>query len=235
MRRAQQLIERARSAVALATLYTGDYREAERLLAEARRLAESDGNLRAGVLDQFGVLAHFRTVELPRARWPSIDEAPERGYFEQALAIRRRLGTPAEIAESLLHLGWTHQVIGGDWGTSIPLFREALQLVEPDGDGHVRAEVHRHIGFHVLVHEQRPEAALPYFRTSAERWRAAGEPGWLVYGLAAQALCEAMVGEHPDALDHGQAAVELARTAGLRQHVVTYAEATLHRIQELLR
>jgi tetratricopeptide (TPR) repeat protein len=233
--RAERLIDQARSALVEATLRTGEFDGAQKLLAEALQLAELDGDRRdqAATIDQLGVLAHFRTVDLPRTQWPPVGQAPEREHFERALGIRRALGEPTEIAESLLHLGWTHQVLGTDWETSIPMFREAFTLVGPDGDRHLRAELHRHIGFHVLLHDNRPAEAFPHFRASLELWRSVGEPGWIVYGLAGLALCEALAGRQHQAVDHGAAAVDLARTSGLRASVVSHAEAVLRRVHEL--
>jgi tetratricopeptide (TPR) repeat protein len=233
--RAERLIDRARSALVEATLRTGEFDRAEKLLAEALQLAELDGDLRdqAATIDQLGVLAHFRTLDLPRTQWPPVDQAPEREHFERALDIRRELGEPTEIAESLLHLGWTHQVLGTDWETSISMFREAFTLVGPDGDRHLRAELHRHIGFYVLLHDDRPADAFPHFQASLELWRSAGEPGWIVYGLAGLALCEAIAGRQQQAADHGAAAVDLARTSGLRASVLGHAETVLRRVHEL--
>lgn len=228
-------MEQARAAVVEAVLRTGEYDAAENRLVAALRVAEQDGHPddRAAALDQLGVLAHFRTTDLPRDQWPSADQAPELDYFERALAIRRELGEPAAIAESLLHLGWVRQVLAADWVGSIPLFEEALALVGPDGDRHLRAELRRHVGFHVLLHEHRPDQALPHFQASLELWQSAGKPGWVVYGLAGLALCEAMAGRHEEATGHATAAVEQARAAGLRQPVIAHAEAVLRRVHEL--
>jgi hypothetical protein len=85
----------------------------------------------------------------------------------------------------------------------MPLFVEALALVEPDGDVHVRSELHRHIGFHLQL-EKRPEEALPHFKTSLELWRSSGDPAHTVFGLVALARCESAAGQHPEALVHSR-------------------------------
>lgn len=71
------------------------------------------------------------------------DSGLELEQFERALAIRRQLGDETGVPESLFHLGLVHQVLRGDCDVSIPLLREALSLVEPDDDVHLRGELHR--------------------------------------------------------------------------------------------
>src|SRR5215472_13319602 len=155
-----ELLSRARAALPEAAYRTGDFDAVEALLTDALRQAEAGAD-RAGeaaALDGLGELRHFRTIDRPRDEWPGIDHGAERDHFERALAIRRELGDRGGVAESLLHLGWVHQVLFGDGATAVPLFREALELAEPDGDTHVRSELHRHIGFHLAMDEGRPEA-----------------------------------------------------------------------------
>jgi tetratricopeptide (TPR) repeat protein len=128
------------------------------------------------------------------------------------------------VPESLFHLGLLHQVLRGDWDVSIPLFREALSLAEPDGDVHLRGELHRHVGFHVLLKDQRPDEALQYFQRSLELWRTLDRSGWVVAGLIALARCETLAGKHREAVAHSTEALELARQEGLRRRYVAFAE-----------
>lgn len=225
MPRTDDLLTRARAALPEAAYRTGDFDGVEALLTEALRLAEADGDRasEAAALDRLGELRHFRTIERPRDEWPDIDHDPERAHFERALAIRRDLGDRAGVAESLLHLGWYHQVLFRDAETAMPLFREALALAEPDGDPQVRSELHRHIGFHIALDEGRPEAALPHFQTSLELWRSGGEPARVIHGLVALARCESMAGQHEAALSHSQEALDLARAGSYRPRVVNGA------------
>ena len=197
MGRAGELLTRARAALPEAALRTGDFTGVEALLSEALRLAEADGDLRsqADALDQTGLLLHFRTLELPREQWRTIDSGPELELFERALAIRRQIGDATRVPESLFHLGLVHQVLRGDWDASISLLQEALSLVEPDGDVHLRGELHRHVGFHVLLKDRLPDEALPYFQTSLELWRSLDRSGWVVAGLVALARCESLAGQ----------------------------------------
>jgi tetratricopeptide (TPR) repeat protein len=163
MGRADELLTQACVALPKAAYETGDFDAVEALLGDALGLAAAEGDLgnQAAALDLQGQLRHFRTIDLPRAEWQTVDAGPEQELFEQALAIRRQLGDAADIAESLLHLGWLHHVLRGEPDVAMPLFREALALVEPGGDVHVRSELHRHIGFYVLLEERQPEEALP--------------------------------------------------------------------------
>jgi tetratricopeptide (TPR) repeat protein len=226
MARTDELLTRAHAARRDAAYRTGDYDAVETLLTEALRQAEADGDRRgeAAALDQLGELRHFRTIDVPRDEWPAIDHESERALFERALAIRRELGDRAGVAESLLHLGWVHQVLLGDGATAMPLFREALELAEPDGDAHVRSELHRHIGFHIALDEHRPADALPHFQTSLELWRAGSEPASVIHGLVAVARCESMAGLHEDALAHSQEALDLVSAGNFRPRVVNGAE-----------
>ena len=234
MGRPDELLTHARTALSEAAYRTGDFDGVEALLAEALRQAEAEGGRRseAEALDLLGVLLHFRTIDRPRVEWPGIDPGPEQQLFERALAIRRELGDPAGVAESLLHLGWVHQVLRNDPGAATPLFREALTLAEPDGDADVRSELHRHVGFHVMLEEKRPQEALPHFRTSLELWRSGAEPALVVFGLVALARCESAAGRHDYALAHSQEALALSREAGFRRRVVNAAESTRRVVEE---
>lgn len=230
----QELLARARAALPEAADRTGDFDAVESLLTEALGLAEAGGDRRsqAAALDQLGVLRHFRAIDRPREEWSGIDHGPEQQCFERALAIRRELGDSAGVAESLLHLGWVHQVLRNRPDVAVPLFREALALAEPDGDPEVRSELHRHIGFHLALEERRPADALEHFRTSLDLRRAGGEPARVVFGLVALAYCESHAGRHEDALAHSQEALDLARRGGFRQRVLGGAEAARRDVEE---
>jgi tetratricopeptide (TPR) repeat protein len=229
MDRAEELVTRARAALPEAALRTGDFDGVEALLTEALHLAEADGDLRdqADALDQMGLLLHFRALELPREQRRTVDSGPELELFERALAIRRQIGDAAGVPESLFHVGLVHQVLRGDWDISIPLFREALSLAEPGGDAHLRGELHRHVGFHILLRDGRPDEALPHFQTSLELWRSLDRSGWVVAGLVALARCESRAGRHGEAVAHSSEAVELAHQERLRQRYITSAEETI--------
>ena len=225
MPRTDELLTRARAALPEAAYRTGDFDAVEALLTDALRQAEAEGDRasEAAALDQLGVLQHFRTIDRPRDEWPAMDHGAERERFERALAIRRGLGDRAGVAESLLHLGWFHQVLLGDGATALPLFREALELAEPDGDPQVRSELHRHIGFHIALDEGRPAAALPHFQSSLDLWRSGSEPARVIHGLVALARCESMAGRHDAALAHSQEALDVVGAGSYRPRVVNGA------------
>jgi tetratricopeptide (TPR) repeat protein len=225
MPRTDELLIRARAALPDAAYRTGDFDAVEALLTDALRQAEAGGDraAEAAALDLLGELQHQRTIARPRDEWAGVDHRTERERFERALAIRRELGDRAGVAESLLHLGWVHQVLLGDGGAALPLFREALELAEPDGDPHVRSELHRHIGFHLAIDEGRPEAALPHFRTSLDLWRSSPEPARVIHGLVAVARCESAAGQHAAALEHSQEALDLVSAGSYRPRVVSSA------------
>ncbi len=231
------MLTRARAALPEAAYRTGDFDAVDGLLFEAFGLAAAAGDLRseAAALDLEGQLRHFRTIDLPREEWQTVDSGPEQELFERALAIRRQLGDSADVAESLLHLGWLHHVLRGQPDVAMPLFREALVLVEPDGDVHVRSELHRHIGFYVWLEEKHPEEALPHFKTSLELWRSLGDPAHTVFGLVALARCESAAGRHRGALAHGREALELVRQGRFRGRVVTSAESTWRVVEDAAR
>jgi tetratricopeptide (TPR) repeat protein len=225
MSQADDLLTRARTALPEAAYRTGDFDAVEALLTEALRRAETEGDRasQAAALDLLGELRHSRTIELPREEWSGTDHGPERACFERALAIRRELGDRDGVAESLLHLGWVHQVLLGDGAAALPLFHEALELAEPDGDPHVRSELHRHIGFHMAIEERRPEAALPHFQASLDLWRSGDEPARVIHGLVALARCESRAGRHEAALEHSQEALDRVRAGSYRPRVVNGA------------
>lgn len=231
-----ELLKRARAALPEAAYRTGDYDAVEALLIDALRQAGADGDRasEAAALDQLGELQHFRTIDRPRDEWPEIDHSIEHRRFEQALAIRRELGDRAGIAESLLHLGWVHQVLFGDGATALPLFHEALELAEPDGDPLVRSELHRHIAFHLALDERRPEAALPHFQTSLDLWRAGTEPARVIHGLVALARCESAAGQHEAALAHSQEALDLVSAGSYRPRLANSALAARQAVEEAL-
>jgi tetratricopeptide (TPR) repeat protein len=220
------LLTRARGATADAAYRTGDYDAAEALLSQALHEARAGGD-RAGeaaALDGLGVLLHLRAIDRPPSEWPSFDCDAEQDLFERALAIRRELGDRAGTAESLLHLGWAHQVLRGQPAVALPLFMEAQALAEPDGDPHVRSELHRHIGFHLALRDERPDLALPHFRISLDLWRAGEEPALVIHALVALSRCEAAAGLIDDALAHSQEALDLAALGAYRPRVTNGAE-----------
>jgi tetratricopeptide (TPR) repeat protein len=232
---ADTLLSRARSALADASYRTGDFDSAEVLANEALSEAQAAGDRasEAAALDLLGDVLHHRTIDLPRAEWSSVDFGVEQDLFERALAIRREIGDDAGVAESLLHLGWVHQVLRNQPAVSLPLLMEALALAEPDGDAQVLSELHRHIGFHLAMVDNRPDLGLPYFQRSLELWRAGSEPARVIFALVALARCEAAAGHIDDALAHSQEALDLTAQGSYRSRVASGAVAARQAVEEV--
>jgi tetratricopeptide (TPR) repeat protein len=231
------LLVAGREALAAAYLRTGDYDGVDRILERARRVAEAEGDpkVEAGVVAQQGMLLHFRAIDLPAEERASIDPGPEEELFERALAARRELEDTEGVAESLFQLGLVHQVLRRDMTAGAPYFRDALALIEtvPDADPLLRSEIHRHVGFDLLLREERPDAALLQLRASLDLRTALEERGWTVSALVALALAERLGGRRADAMSHSRAALELARAEGLRERFVTAAEDSLAAAEQM--
>jgi tetratricopeptide (TPR) repeat protein len=179
------------------------------------------------------MLLHYRAIELTPEERAAVDPGPEQELFEQALAARRELGDVEGTAESLFQLGLVHQVLRRDGETAAPLFREALSLIETvhDADPLLRSEIHRHVGFDLLVREERHDEAIEQLRISLEVRRGLPERGWTVSGLTALAMAERLAGRLDDAAAHAREALEFARAEGLKRRVTTAVEAELAAIE----
>jgi tetratricopeptide (TPR) repeat protein len=151
--------------------------------------------------------------------------------------VRRELGDVEGIAESLFQLGLVHQVLRQDLEAGAPCFREALALVErvPDADLLLRSEIHRHVGFDLLLREERHEAALEHLRTSLDLRLQLTERGWVVSALIALSLGERLAGRAEEAVACSREALELARDEGLRPRFLTGAEDALRAAEDLQR
>ena len=184
-------VERARAALAEAYLRTGDYDAVDALVEQALAAAESAGDRKSGAaaIALQGMTLHFRAIDVPAEERAQIDPGPEEELFEQALSVRREIDDVEGIAESLFQLGLVHQVLRGDMDAGSPYFREALGLVEalPDADVLLRSEIHRHVGFDLLLREERHEEAIGHLRASLELRNRLAERGWAASALVA--LC----------------------------------------------
>jgi predicted ATPase len=96
-----------------------------RLLLDELLAASSDvpGGVKAKALTAAGGLAYWQR-----------DYVAARHFYEEALAIRRRLGRPSEIAESLYNLGFLI-VIGGETDRAQRLYEESRELYSSIDDG----------------------------------------------------------------------------------------------------
>ena len=231
-------VERARSALAQAYLRTGDYDAVDALVEQALGAARSAGDRKSGAaaVGLQGMTLHFRAIDVPADERAKIDPGPEEELFERALAIRQELDDVEGSAESLFQLGLVHQVLRGDMETGSPYFREALALVEsvPDADVLLRSEIHRHVGFDLLLREERHDAAIDHLRTSLELRRKLPERGWTVSGLLALALAQRLAGTPDDAVTSSREALALARDERLRERFVAGAKDSLRESERAL-
>jgi tetratricopeptide (TPR) repeat protein len=232
----ETLVENARAALGAAYLRTGDYDAVDALVGRALEEAESDGDRKAAAaaIALRGMTLHFRAIDVSPEERAAIDPGPEEELFERALALRREIEDTEGVAESLFQLGLVHQVLRRDLETGSPYFREALALVEaePDPDVLLRSEIHRHVGFDLLLREEQPEEAIGHLRASLELRTSLAERGWLAGALVALALAERLAGRPDAAADSSRQALELAREEGLRDLFVAAAEDSLRAAEE---
>lgn len=232
----EALVERGRAALTEAYLRTGDYDAVDVVAGEALAAARVGGDRRseAAVLALQGMTLHFRAIDLPAEERSAIDPRPEEELFERALAARREIDDVEGVAESLFQLGLVHQVLRHDLESGSPYVREALAVVEavPDADVLLRSEIHRHVGFDLLLREERHEDAIHHLQTSLELRRGLAEGGWVVSGLIALALAERLAGRTEEAVLSSRQALELARAEGLRERFIAGAEDSLRAAEE---
>ena len=185
----------------------------------AYRKSQGRGGCHSGPRDD-----HPLSCDRPAAGGTSCDRCDERAgavrtRIRDATRDRRRRG----IAESLFQLGLVQQVLRRDLEEAgAPYVEEALAVVEtvPDADVLLRSEIHRHVGFDLLLREERPDDARHHFQTSLDLRATLDERGWLASGHVALALCERVAGRREEALEHSRQALDVARAEGLRERFV---------------
>jgi len=182
-----------------------------------------------------GMTLHFRAIELPPDERSAVDPSDEQELFECALATRRQIEDVEGIAESLFQLGLVHQVLRRDLEAGSPFVREALGLVEglPDADSLLRSEIHRHVGFDLLLREERHGPAIEHFEASLELRRGLAERGWIAGALTALSLAHRLASRSDEAIAFAQQSLELAQDEGLRARFVVAAEESLRAAEKL--
>ena len=168
------------------------------------------------------MVLHHRAIELPPDERGELDHGPEQALFERALALREEVGDTEGCAESLFQLALVDQVLLRDGASAAPLVDDL-----PDADPYLRSEIHRHIGFDLLLREERHDGAIEQLRMSLELRRGLAEPGRTFSGLVALAMAERLAGREDDARAHAREALELARDEGLRDRHLVAAESEL--------
>ena len=122
---ARQLCAAADEALTEAAFRTGEFTGAERLLGEARTLAEQEGDRAAEALavGGLGMALHYRNIaKLIGGITPAdADVAAEEELMRRALTICEEIGDPASTARALFGVGLVFQVLRRDWGAAMPL------------------------------------------------------------------------------------------------------------------
>jgi tetratricopeptide (TPR) repeat protein len=222
---ARSLLAAGGEAALEAAFSTGDYAPAWKMLESAWERAHADGDqiVEAAALTRLGMLAHFAALsDLTQADWES-----EERLFAAALTIQKDEGDLAGQAESLLGLGLVHQVLRGDWRTAMPFYREALGLAEEHADEMVRSEVHRHIGFYYVFVTADCEKGLRHLRKSQVLRERYGDPRRIATGTLALGEAELAAGNRTTAVRLLREAVDQARSSGLSELRIGWAERAL--------
>jgi tetratricopeptide (TPR) repeat protein len=227
---ASELLAAGTEAMYEGAFRTGDYGDAEMMLEAARRRAEADGDrgALAAAIDRLGWLMHFRALDRDRE---GADSDAEEALFQQSLDIRRELGDQAGVAASLFGLALVHQVLRQQSAAALPYLREALELAELHADPLLRSECHRHVGFHYLVVEVKPEDAVRHLRRSLELRHQWGDPRWVPSGTLALGWAEFAAGSREEGIEHIRQAARQARAAGLSPRRVEAAEDWVRRAE----
>jgi tetratricopeptide (TPR) repeat protein len=227
---AGELLAAGTDAMFEAAFRTGDYDNAEVMLEAANRLAECGGDqaTEAGALDRLAWLMHFRALDRDRE---GADPDAEEALFQRSLAIRRELGDQAGTAAALFGLGLVHQVLRHDSAAAIPYLREAMRLADEHADALVRSECHRHVGFHHLVQDVKPEEAVRHLRLSLELRLQWGDPRWVPSGALALGWAELVAGRRTEGIEYIREAARQARDAGLSARRILDAEDWVRRAE----
>jgi tetratricopeptide (TPR) repeat protein len=230
-RLATEALVAARAALEQAYFRTGDYDAATDLAAQALEDARASGDraAEAAALAQEGMVLHYRAIELPPNERAEIDHGPEQELFEQALALRDEIGDAEGRAESLFQLALVDQVLRRDGASAAPRLQEAAAIVEelPEADPYLRSEIHRHLGFDLLLRQERADDAILHLQTSLELRRVLPERGRTFSGLLALAMAERLAGRDDDARAHAREALAIAGAERLRRRHVAAAENEL--------
>ena len=147
-------------------------------------------------------------------------------HLERALALRRRLGDPRGVAESLFHVGLVHQnrtgATGADRKRALELYREALSIAR---DGGFKVE-ESYLARHIAAEDQERgdlDAALAGFSRSLALRREAGYRVYLSPALLALGSVHLARGAAREAEESYREALAVAREI----HAVRYEVSAL--------
>jgi tetratricopeptide (TPR) repeat protein len=167
--------------------------------------AAADAGLRARALDVAGSLALY-------ADDPAAAVAP----LGEALALRRRLGDPRAVAQSLVHLGSVQWAAHGDVTGARASFDEALAFYRRAGDAEGVAVAQLNLAQAALRAGEHAVAA-PLVCASLRAFRASGATVSLYFALGCAAATAAGLGRPVDAVRLAGAAEALLPTLGLQE------------------
>lgn len=220
----------AEEALTEAAFRTGDFDRAQHLYE--RLLVAGDPRSQARALFQLGMIDHYRNI----TRWlagQTIDEAviaPEEDLMRRALELWQRAGDTPGTAMGLFGMGMVHQVLRQDWDAAMPYFWPAFGLaeaVEESGDLQGAAEIHRHIGFYYASADDRPAEAVRRQAYSLALRERIGDPRLIPSALVALGEAEVKAGNPARAVELLRPAVEQARSLGLLDWRIRFAQEAL--------
>ena len=123
---------------------------------------DADKRLRAIALDGAGQLASVQA-----------DQAAQRAYQQESLAIWRELGDDVQVASTLGGLGSVAH-IQAEYAAAQAMYTEALDLAERAGDVHQMGQALSGLG-RLALHTDDQEAATKYYTESMARFREVGD------------------------------------------------------------
>jgi predicted ATPase/DNA-binding SARP family transcriptional activator len=122
----------------------------------------ADRRLRAMALDGAGQLASVQA-----------DQAAQRAYQQESLAIWRELGDDVRVASTLGGLGSVAH-IQAEYAAAQAMYAEALDLAERAGDAHQMGQALSGLG-RLALHQDDQDAATKYYTESMARFREVGD------------------------------------------------------------
>jgi predicted ATPase/DNA-binding SARP family transcriptional activator len=123
---------------------------------------DADKRLRAIALDGAGQLASVQA-----------DQAAQRAYQQESLAIWRELGDDVRVASTLGGLGSVAH-IQAEYAAAQAMYAEALDLAERAGDAHQMGQALSGLG-RLALHQDDQDAATKYYTESMARFREVGD------------------------------------------------------------
>ena len=175
-----------------------------------------------------------RSSSLRRSGPPSI-----RGQSKSSSSKHSRSGeswaTPRASPSRCSTSGSCTRCCGGTWLRELRTFARRCKLVHglPDCDTWLHSEIHRHVGFDLLVRQERYDEALGHLSISLELRNSLEERGWAVGGLTALSAAARRAGLRDIAIEYARRALELARAERLLERHVTAAREAVEAAEQM--